>query len=195
MYSNSANLYLQKFEPSIIHPIPPSYFKCCTLEDVNFEQQTIQLVFPNWPVALVGDGCAVNKAAVDKLTEKLGLLSPGARCSGHAADGSIKRLTSSKTMSVAKVVTYSQGLRPMEYIHEIPDGSNGNDHLDEFDIQIKYPPKLQCTEAELVAEFSSIWSSLNKTWLSFKKTNPEVTCILRFWKHILTEFVIQYPNL
>lgn len=42
---------------------PPLIFTCCSLSSVNFELKNILLTFNNWPVLLVGDGCAVNKSA------------------------------------------------------------------------------------------------------------------------------------
>ena len=60
---------------------------------------------------------------------------------------------------------------------------------------MKYPPKLNCTESELISEFNSCWSVLGKTWLKFKDTNPQPTQMLRFWIHILEEYSIECPNL
>ena len=44
-------------------------------------------------------GCATNIAASNQLTEYLDFLSPSIRCVAHAADGSAKRMTNSKTMN------------------------------------------------------------------------------------------------
>ena len=68
-------------------------------------------MFENWPVASVGDGCSVNKKAGEILTSYIGLLSPTTRCSAHAANGSIRRTTTSKTMSVPEVVTFASGIK------------------------------------------------------------------------------------
>ena len=65
------------------------------------------LIFDNWPVALVCDGCAVNKSTGNSLAANYGLLSPTTHCSAHAASGSIKRIASSKTMRVEEVVTFA----------------------------------------------------------------------------------------
>ena len=89
------------------------FFKCCTLESVDFIQKKIQLVFENWPVAIVADGCKVNQKAGEMLTEEYGLLSPTTRCSAHAGTGTLKRISSSKTMSVPEVVTFVEGLHPI----------------------------------------------------------------------------------
>ena len=67
----------------------------------------------NSQVALVGDGCAVNPKAVEFLSEVFGLLSPGTICSGHSAVGSIRRMTTSKTMQVDAVVKFVEGIRPV----------------------------------------------------------------------------------
>ena len=103
----------QILEPDVIHPVPPTLFRCCKLESVDFDKKDIQLCFENWPVALVGDGCSVNKKAGEQLTTEIGLLSPTTRCSGHAATGSIKRMPSSETMSVPEVVIFAGVLRPI----------------------------------------------------------------------------------
>ena len=47
----------------------------------------------------MADGCATNLAASNHLTEYLGCLSPSIRCVVHAADGSVKQMTNSKTMN------------------------------------------------------------------------------------------------
>ena len=65
-------------------------------------------------MALVGDGCAVNKYAGDSLATSHGFLSPTTRCSAHAASGSLKRMASSKIiMCVEEVVTFASGIRPI----------------------------------------------------------------------------------
>ena len=69
--------------------IPPEYFKCCTLDNVNFEPKEILLVSDSWPVGIMGDGCSVNSCASDKLTNVFGLMSPSARCGSHAAEGTL----------------------------------------------------------------------------------------------------------
>ena len=73
----------------------------------------MELLFDNWPVCIAADGCATNSAAVEVLMDKIGLLSPGTRCSAHAAHGFARRLATSKTMSVQEVVEYTTNLRPV----------------------------------------------------------------------------------
>ena len=64
-------------------------------------------------MALVGDGCAVNKYAGDSLAISHGFLSPTTRCSAYAASGPLKRMASSKIMCVEEVVTFASGIRPI----------------------------------------------------------------------------------
>ena len=91
---------------------PPEYFKCCTVINIDYDVRKMELLFDNWPVCIAADGCATNSAAVEVLVNKIGLLSPGTRCSAHAAHGSARRLTTSKTMSTQEVVEYATNLRP-----------------------------------------------------------------------------------
>ena len=108
--------FLRNFEaefPDSIAPSPPSIFRCCKMSSIDFETKSIQLVFENWPVALVADGCSTNVTAGEFLVEHYGLMSPTTRCSAHAASGSIKRISSSKTMCVEEVVTFATGIRPV----------------------------------------------------------------------------------
>ena len=100
-------------KPGVIHPVPPSLFRCYKLESVDSDEKNIRLCFENWPLAVVGDGCSVNKKVGEKLTTEIGLISPTTRCSGHAATGSIKRMASSETISVPEVVTFAGGLMPI----------------------------------------------------------------------------------
>ena len=92
---------------------PPQYFKCCVIVDKDDINKRIALEFLNWPVCVTADGCSTNSAATDLLVSKIGLLSPGTRCSGHAAHGSMRRLASSKTMCVTEVVEYATNIRPV----------------------------------------------------------------------------------
>ena len=104
--------YSKKFLEEI-PPSPPSIFKCTTCEHIDWEERKIELLFENWSVALVGDGCNVNKKTGEILTSDIGLLSPTTRCSVHAASCTIRRITTSKTMSVPKVVTFASGIKPI----------------------------------------------------------------------------------
>ena len=115
--NHAESVFLKQFSetfPDTIRPaIMPSIMKCCQLESCNFEEKVIDMKFDDWPTALVADGCGVNPKAGEKFVNDFGLLSPTTRCSGHAASGSLRRLTSSKTMCVDEVVTFANGLRPI----------------------------------------------------------------------------------
>ena len=67
---------LSKHHRSIDIPLAPSYFKVCQLIHFSEDTKTIQLIMPNWPIAITADGCSTNMAAGDKLVDKLGLPTP-----------------------------------------------------------------------------------------------------------------------
>ena len=92
---------------------PPEYFKCCTIINQDNDTRKLDLLFVHWPVCITADGCKTNLAAVELLVLKIGILSPGTRCSAHAAHGSMRRLASSKTMSVPEVVEFATNIRPV----------------------------------------------------------------------------------
>ena len=68
--------------------------------NIDYDVRKMELLFDNWPVCIAADDCATNSAAVEVLVDKIGLLSPGTRCSAHAAHGSARHLATSKTISV-----------------------------------------------------------------------------------------------
>ena len=108
------NLERELHLPSLSPPCsPPEFFKCCTILNQDNSNKELELLFPNWPTCITADECATNTAAVNKLTEQIGLVSPGDRCSSHAAHGSMKRLASSKTMCVEEVVEFVTLIRPI----------------------------------------------------------------------------------
>ena len=92
---------------------PPQFFKCCKVINVDYNLKKLELLFENWPVCIAADSCSTNAADVELLVNKVGLLSPKTRCSAHAAHGSVRRLATSKTMSVQEVVEYATNLRPV----------------------------------------------------------------------------------
>ena len=92
---------------------PPEFFRCCSFVNIDHNTKKMELMFDNWPVCIAADGCSTNSAAIELLVDKIGLLSPGTRCSAHAAHGSARRLATSKTMSVQEVVEYAVNLRPV----------------------------------------------------------------------------------
>ena len=107
---DAASAFLKQYRetfPDTIPPVIPSFVACCSLVEVDLVAKNLHLKFDNWPVALIGDGCSVNKLAGKKLGEQIGLVSPNTRCTSHAATGSIRRLSTSKTMCVDEVVTFA----------------------------------------------------------------------------------------
>ena len=71
---------------------------------------TIQ-VHDRFPIGNIGDGVAVNIKGARGLRQLYGFMSPDFRCSAHGASGSIKRMTTSKTMNVPEVTTLYECLR------------------------------------------------------------------------------------
>ena len=64
--NNAAQYFLRDYSKKFPEEIPPSpllIFKCTTYEHIDWERRKIELFFENWPVALIGDGCSVNKKA------------------------------------------------------------------------------------------------------------------------------------
>ena len=116
-FEAATNKFISLFNLQFPKVIPPSVlpliFKCTTIESCDFDVKTIHLVFNEWPVALVADGCGVNPKARKILFEIFGLLSPGTVCSGHSAIGSLRRMTTSKTMQVEATVVFASGIRPV----------------------------------------------------------------------------------
>lgn len=110
--NNAYSEVLKQLEPlnnGIPLPLPPDYFKCCKLS--KLEQDRIYLEMKHWPTSIMADGCATNNAANNKISDLLGILSPSLRCVVHAADGSIKRMTNSKTMNLQAVSDFLPALR------------------------------------------------------------------------------------
>ena len=91
----------------------PEFLKCCIIISQDNVGKKLKLLFVNWPVCINADGCATNGAAVALLVKIIGLISPSARCSAHAAHGSMRRLAASKTMCVPEVVDYAAQIRPV----------------------------------------------------------------------------------
>ena len=55
-----------------------------------------------------------------------------------------------------------------EYVHTVLDDESKGD-LHEYSMKIAYPPKINCSEEELECEMNSLWPTLAKTWLKFKR--------------------------
>ena len=97
---------------TVIRPIPPSYFKVGKLMHIDVESKEIHIqLHKNMPVSNTGDGVSVNVKAARVLRELYGLKSPDFRCAAHIASGTVKRITTSKTMSVPELTTLYETLR------------------------------------------------------------------------------------
>ena len=62
-------------------------------------------------VCVCGDGCAINLKASRLVGEKYGLEAPFSRCNSHSSSGTIRRITSSVTMSDPNAVLLYNNLR------------------------------------------------------------------------------------
>ena len=71
------------------------------------------------------------------------------------------------------------------------DKSNFKGHITA--IKIKYEPKVDCTQEQIVKEFRSVWPVINRVWLQFK--NEKKGALKRFFIFILDNYMIQYPNI
>ena len=77
------------------------YFKICSV--VSIEVDKIQLEMNKWPATIMAHGCNTNVFTGNKILECFGLTSCNIRCVAKAADGSLKRLTNSKTINVSEI--------------------------------------------------------------------------------------------
>lgn len=77
------------------------YFKICSV--VSVEVDKIQLEMNKWPATIMAHGCNTNVFTGNKILECFGLTSCNIRCVAKAADGSLKRLTNSKTINVSEI--------------------------------------------------------------------------------------------
>ena len=60
-------------------------------------------------------------------------------------------------------------------------------------VDIKYNPKLKCTEEVIVKDFKSVWPQFNRIWPKFR--DDKKNGCRNFYFHILSNYEIQYPNL
>ena len=98
--------------PHYISPTPPNYFKIGSLAAKDDDLKLIKIkVSEKFPVGNIGDGVAVNVKAARVLRDIYGFMSPDFRCSAHSASGTVKRLTTSKTMNVPEVTVVYECLR------------------------------------------------------------------------------------
>ena len=70
---------------------------------VSVEVDKIQLEMNKWPATIMAHGCSTNVFTGNKISECFGLTSCSIGCVAKAADGSLKRLTNSKTMNVSEI--------------------------------------------------------------------------------------------
>ena len=104
--------YLEERQMDSILPIPPDYFKLGKLLEVLEEEEEIHITLDyNMPFSNAGDGVAVNVKGARGLRDLYGIDSPDYRCAAHSADGTLKRLTKSKTMNVEEVTVLYECLR------------------------------------------------------------------------------------
>ena len=81
-----------------------------------------------------------------------------------------------------------------EYVHSL--SISNKSQINNFGISmvdIKYSPKLKCSEEVIVKEFKSIWPQFNRIWPKFRD-DKKIGC-RNFYFHILSNYEIQYPNL
>ena len=96
-----------------IIPQHPHYFCIATIEGIDHANKTIHLdiASANAPTSICGDNCATNLKACRLAGEWYGIQSPVVPCSSHAASGTIRRTTTSATMSDPDAVTLYNSLR------------------------------------------------------------------------------------
>ena len=105
---------LADLKPDKIWPMPPKYFKLGKLKTLDVENQTIEIeASPNLPIGNCGDGVAVNTKAARIMCSLYGILSHAFRCASHSSDGTLKRMTRSKTMCVDEMVELYESMSPV----------------------------------------------------------------------------------
>ena len=125
---DSAYIELIKyFDDDII--TPPFYTKLGILSKVDEESKVIIVSVTNMPVANCGDGVFVNGKAARVMSELYGIDTISLRCSAHAADGTLKRIARSETMSVGAVKSCYEHFRPI--VNHFALSSQSKDLLDE----------------------------------------------------------------
>ena len=92
---------IKYFNDEIISP--PFYTKLGILTEVDEEKKVITISVSNMPVANCGDGVAAHGKAARVMNELYGIFTISLRCSAQAADGTLKRIARSETISVAAV--------------------------------------------------------------------------------------------
>ena len=86
-------------------PIPPNYLQLEKVKKVDIEEDnTITEASNKIPVGNSGDGVTVNTKAARIMCNLHGIPTPSYRCAAHSNDGTLKRLTRSKTICIAEAV-------------------------------------------------------------------------------------------
>ena len=63
----------------------------------------------------------------------------------------------------------------------------------EYQIMLKYPAKIECSEATIIAEFQNLWPVYNHLWPRFN--NDPITANMMMTMYILDNYMITHPNL
>ena len=84
---------------------PSDYMKLGKLDRIDYESKEIFIKCSNLPVANTGDGVSSNMKAARLMTACYGLDTIQFWCAAHSTDLVLKRMATSKTMSVPEVVT------------------------------------------------------------------------------------------
>ena len=100
-------------DKNTVIPTTPHYFKISKLQGVDHERKVIDLMIEkeNVPTSVCGDNCATNKKACRLMKENYGLQCPVGACASHVSSGTIRRITTSKTMSDPEAVKLYNSLR------------------------------------------------------------------------------------
>ena len=87
--------------------------KIASLKGIDHETKTIHINIKkeNVPTVICGDNCATNSKACRIAKDDNGFRAPVGACSSHAASGTIRRITSLKTMNDPEAVKLYNGLR------------------------------------------------------------------------------------
>ena len=109
---NTISSEVTALEGAAMEP-PPEFFKLGTVKSVNQADKEIHIQLSDMPVANNGDGVATNGKAARLLSVCYVLDSPSVHCAAHGSDLVMKRMATSKTMSVSEVVAAYEALRPV----------------------------------------------------------------------------------
>ena len=144
-------------------PKPPTYFKIGTLSSVDETDKIINIdVSIKIPVGNSGDGVAVNTKAARVLRDIYGLLTPDYRCAAHISSGTIKRLTTSKTMNVEEITVLYNALRTV-ILHFSSSIKNKEKLLTALQETSSHTKKLRSCDYEEVDKAVYQWFTLQRS--------------------------------